>query len=527
MSRNSHNHPSSFVNSHYVSGEHVNDDDDARNHDRKTGGSRSSGDSKRYGGRIMAARGSHWSFLEKARFEAALHKHGAFAWNAIISAVGTRSEKQVKAYAARYRRRKKLAARVVCDPYRQTIQEPHSPSSTCSYPDDSPSVSANKKRKNCMVGENPSNQISAPYVVNVSSCTSVPVTASLDRVSQVKVVVSPKRDDIDVQREGAGGEDLTRLTSLAHEEHHQRVHDRECQDYEERGDLPDCHSKLALIESPNHQMSSLLSHASNITCSQSVPSTHSLLPTAQSFESLSLTQPTLKCKGETRVNCQVAAHGVSERADATRTVATDFSMTASTFPRTSPLSSFVPKSTQPSTTSQHLPLSAFMSSRVCSSLKCEDARYGAVDMATVDDVCVRGDVTAQSQSQLCPMVELDITTALATSASNMNLDPVTSPGGASSCMSAHVSEGVLDDDDVLLADDEDMPNHSSVPPSNLDEDAHIPTAETDAPSFPSHSDDQFLTLNHEDAAAVDTRFLQHNLYHSEPLDVFSDFVYSL
>lgn len=60
----------------------------------------------------MAARGSHWSFLEKARFEAALHRHGPFAWDRIIDAVGTRTEKQVKAYAARYRRRKRLAARI-------------------------------------------------------------------------------------------------------------------------------------------------------------------------------------------------------------------------------------------------------------------------------------------------------------------------------------------------------------------------------------------------------------------------------
>ena len=60
--------------------------------------------------REMAAHGSHWSFVEKARFEAALHKYGPFAWDQIIRTVGTRSEKQVKAYAARYRRRKKLAA---------------------------------------------------------------------------------------------------------------------------------------------------------------------------------------------------------------------------------------------------------------------------------------------------------------------------------------------------------------------------------------------------------------------------------
>lgn len=62
--------------------------------------------------REMAARGSHWSFIEKARFEAALLKYGPFAWDEIIKAVGTRTEKQVKAYAARYRRRKKLAARM-------------------------------------------------------------------------------------------------------------------------------------------------------------------------------------------------------------------------------------------------------------------------------------------------------------------------------------------------------------------------------------------------------------------------------
>eukprot|EP00177_Eucheuma_denticulatum_P008648 GFKZ01015737.1.p1 GENE.GFKZ01015737.1~~GFKZ01015737.1.p1 ORF type:complete len:285 (+),score=46.30 GFKZ01015737.1:77-856(+) len=60
----------------------------------------------------MAARGSHWSFIEKARFEAAMLKYGPFAWDDIIKAVGSRTEKQVKAYAARYRRRKKLAARM-------------------------------------------------------------------------------------------------------------------------------------------------------------------------------------------------------------------------------------------------------------------------------------------------------------------------------------------------------------------------------------------------------------------------------
>lgn len=60
----------------------------------------------------MAARGSHWSFVEKARFEAALHKYGPFAWDDIIKAVATRTDKQVKAYAARYRRRKKFAARM-------------------------------------------------------------------------------------------------------------------------------------------------------------------------------------------------------------------------------------------------------------------------------------------------------------------------------------------------------------------------------------------------------------------------------
>lgn len=64
----------------------------------------------------MAARGSHWSFLEKARFEAALHRHGPFAWDRIIAAVGTRTEKQVKAYAARYRRRRRLAAAAVAPP---------------------------------------------------------------------------------------------------------------------------------------------------------------------------------------------------------------------------------------------------------------------------------------------------------------------------------------------------------------------------------------------------------------------------
>lgn len=69
----------------------------------------------------MAARGSHWSFLEKARFEAALHKYGPFAWRAIIRAVGTRSEKQVKAYAARYRRRKKLAARAAMEAYQESV----------------------------------------------------------------------------------------------------------------------------------------------------------------------------------------------------------------------------------------------------------------------------------------------------------------------------------------------------------------------------------------------------------------------
>lgn len=69
----------------------------------------------------MAARGSHWSFLEKARFEAALHKFGPFAWRAIIRAVGTRSEKQVKAYAARYRRRKKLATKAAIEAFQDSV----------------------------------------------------------------------------------------------------------------------------------------------------------------------------------------------------------------------------------------------------------------------------------------------------------------------------------------------------------------------------------------------------------------------
>lgn len=60
----------------------------------------------------MAARGSHWSFAEKARFEAALRRHGPFAWDDIILAVASRTEKQVKAYAARYRRRRKVAAKI-------------------------------------------------------------------------------------------------------------------------------------------------------------------------------------------------------------------------------------------------------------------------------------------------------------------------------------------------------------------------------------------------------------------------------
>lgn len=69
----------------------------------------------------MAARGSHWSFGEKARFETALLQHGPFAWRAIIRAVATRSEKQVKAYAARYRRRKKLAAKAAMDALRENM----------------------------------------------------------------------------------------------------------------------------------------------------------------------------------------------------------------------------------------------------------------------------------------------------------------------------------------------------------------------------------------------------------------------
>lgn len=83
----------------------------------------------------MAARGSHWSFLEKARFEAALHKFGPFAWRAIIRAVGTRSEKQVKAYAARYRRRKKLAARAAMEAYQESVnvhQQMLTPNDGCS-----------------------------------------------------------------------------------------------------------------------------------------------------------------------------------------------------------------------------------------------------------------------------------------------------------------------------------------------------------------------------------------------------------
>lgn len=77
----------------------------------------------------MAARGSHWSFIEKARFEAAALKYGPFAWDDIIRAVGTRTEKQVKAYAARYRRRKKLAARMQALPvmtYPELTKQPNS-----------------------------------------------------------------------------------------------------------------------------------------------------------------------------------------------------------------------------------------------------------------------------------------------------------------------------------------------------------------------------------------------------------------
>lgn len=56
----------------------------------------------------MAAQGSHWSFEEKRRFEVALSMYGPFEWDAIIAYVRTRTEKQVKAYSARYRRRQKL-----------------------------------------------------------------------------------------------------------------------------------------------------------------------------------------------------------------------------------------------------------------------------------------------------------------------------------------------------------------------------------------------------------------------------------
>lgn len=74
--------------------------------------------------RRMAARGSHWSFLEKARFEAALHRYGPFAWDRIIEAVGTRTDKQVKAYAARYRRRKRMAARMHALAIQPQLQQP-------------------------------------------------------------------------------------------------------------------------------------------------------------------------------------------------------------------------------------------------------------------------------------------------------------------------------------------------------------------------------------------------------------------
>lgn len=80
----------------------------------------------------LAARGTHWSFLEKARFESALHRYGPFAWRSIIRAVGTRSEKQVKAYAARYRRRKKLAAQAALGAYRQSTSGPFTPTSSYS-----------------------------------------------------------------------------------------------------------------------------------------------------------------------------------------------------------------------------------------------------------------------------------------------------------------------------------------------------------------------------------------------------------
>lgn len=69
----------------------------------------------------MAARGSHWSFLEKARFEQALQKHGLFARRIIIDTVAAGTEKQVNAYAERYRRRKKLGAKATYEAYRDSL----------------------------------------------------------------------------------------------------------------------------------------------------------------------------------------------------------------------------------------------------------------------------------------------------------------------------------------------------------------------------------------------------------------------
>lgn len=55
--------------------------------------------------REMASHGSHWTQAERDRFDAAVLMHGPRDWPQIIAAVGTRTEKQVRAYALRLRRR--------------------------------------------------------------------------------------------------------------------------------------------------------------------------------------------------------------------------------------------------------------------------------------------------------------------------------------------------------------------------------------------------------------------------------------
>lgn len=74
--------------------------------------------------RRMATPRSHWSFSEKARFDAALKTYGGSDFVHIAKAVGTRTQKQVKGYAARDRIRKTRAAKMDALAIQQQQQQP-------------------------------------------------------------------------------------------------------------------------------------------------------------------------------------------------------------------------------------------------------------------------------------------------------------------------------------------------------------------------------------------------------------------